>query len=212
MKFRRKSTPAPGSASAPTSGETASNDEGAAPAGPGPYDVTQIPDDIDRVDLGALLVAPVPGCDLRLQVDEKSNEVAAVLLAGEDGAIEFQAFAASRTGGLWDEVRPQIAQDVARRGGVSAERDGRFGTELLCKVPVNRTKADSDVQITRIVGIEGPRWMLRATFLGRPAVEPDDSEQWEHALSLVAVRRGDQAMPLATQLPFVMPPEARRSE
>ncbi|WP_110238597.1 DUF3710 domain-containing protein [Nocardioides gilvus] len=210
MKFRRKSTPAPGSAPAPASTESAPAES--APAGPGPYDVNQIPDDIDRVDLGALLVAPVQGCDLRLQVNEKSNEVAAVILAGEEGAIEFQAFAAPRTGGLWDEVRPQIAQDVARRGGETSEREGRFGTELLCKVPVDRKNPASDVQISRIVGVDGPRWMLRATFLGRPAIEPDNSDQWEHALSLVAVRRGDLAMPLATQLPFVMPPEARRSE
>lgn len=207
MKFRRKSTPARASdsASGPSVAESA-------PAGPGPYDVTQIPDDIDRVDLGALLVAPVQGCDLRLQVNEKTKEIGAVLLAGEDGGIEFQAFAAPRTGGLWDEVRPQIAQDVARRGGTTVERESRFGTELLCRVPVDRGNAASDVQVTRVVGIDGPRWMLRATFLGRPAVEPDDSEQWEHALSLVAVRRGDQAMPLATQLPFVMPPEARRAD
>lgn len=205
MKFRRKSEPTPGSASVSTEAESA-------PAGPGPYDVAQIPDDIDRVDLGALLVAPVPGCELRLQVNEKSEEVTAVLLAGEDGAIEFQAFAAARTGGLWDEVRPQIAQDVVRRGGVSTEREGRFGTELLCEVPVDAGNDGSDVQVTRIVGVDGPRWMLRATLLGRPAVEPDDSEKWEHALSLVAVRRGDQALPLAAQLPFVMPPQARRAD
>lgn len=205
MKFRRKSTPAPVTEPVPSVAE-------AAPAGPGPYDVTQIPDDIDRVDLGALLVAPVQGCELRLQVNEKTKEVGAVLLAGEDGGIELQAFAAPRTGGLWDEVRPQIAQDVTRRGGTATERDGRFGTELLCRVPVDPGNAASDVQVTRVVGVDGPRWMVRATFLGRPAVEPDDSEKWEHALSLVAVRRGDQAMPLATQLPFVMPPEARRAE
>lgn len=210
MKFRRK--PTPDSAPATSGAEAAPASTAATSAGPGPYDVAQIPDDIDRVDLGAILVAPVEGCDLRLQVNEKTNEIGAVLLAGEDGAIEFQAFSAPRSGGLWDQVRPQIAEDVARRGGTVTERESRFGTELLCSVPVDRGNANSDVQLSRIVGIDGPRWMLRATFLGRPAIEPDDSKNWEHALSLVAVRRGDQAMPLAAQLPFVMPPQARRSE
>ena len=43
-------------------------------------------------------------------------------------------FAAPRHGDLWSEVRPQIAAEVASRGGTATEREGRFGTELVCQV------------------------------------------------------------------------------
>ncbi|QCC77093.1 DUF3710 domain-containing protein [Nocardioides daphniae] len=170
-----------------------------------------MPDDVERVDLGSLRVAPVPGRELRLQVNEESGEVAAVLLVAEDGAMEIQAFAAPRTGGLWEEVRPQIVADVTRRGGHSVEREGRFGTELLCQVPAALPDGSQGVQASRIIGVDGPRWLLRATLLGRPAVEPETAGEWEDGLAMIAVHRGDQAMPLGKPLPFVMPPEARRS-
>lgn len=202
MKFRRKS--------APTSAE-----ESAAPAprptGPGPHDVSVVADDVERVDLGSLLVAPSPGRELRLQVNETTNEVAAVLLVGEEGALELQPFSAARSGGLWEQIRPQIAADVTRRGGTCTEREGRFGTELLCQVPAKLPDGSEGVQASRVVGIDGPRWMLRATLLGRPALEPEGAQEWEDAIASVAVRRGDQAMPVGRPLPFVLPPQARRS-
>lgn len=204
MKFRRKS--APSEATAPES----TLEPG--PTGPGPHDATNLHDGIERVDLGSLLVAPAPGRELRLQVNEKDNEVAAVLLVAEEGALELQPFSAARSGGLWAEVRPQIAADVARRGGTCTEREGRFGPELLCRVPAKMPDGSEGVQVSRVLGIDGPRWMLRATLLGRPAAEPDASSDWEDVIAQVAVRRGDQAMPVGRPLPFVLPPEARRSQ
>ena len=203
MKFRRRSTP--------DEQTQAAEQAPVVPDGPGPYDVAAVPDELDRIDLGALLVAPVEGLELRLQVNEETEEVGAVMLAGEEGAVELQVFAAPRNGDLWSEVRPQIAQDVARRGGQWVEREGRFGTELVCQVPAQRPDDGEGVQPSRIVGVNGPRWLLRATFLGRPAVDPAAAAPWEDALSLVAVRRGDQALPVGRQLPFVLPDEARRS-
>lgn len=134
-----------------------------------------------------------------------------MLLVADDGALELQAFSAARSGGLWAQIRPQIAADVTRRGGNSAEREGRFGPELLCRVPAKMPDGSPGVQASRILGIDGPRWMLRATLLGRPAVEPEGAHDWEDAISQVAVRRGDQAMPVGKPLPLVLPPEARRS-
>ena len=117
------------------------------------------------------------------------------MLAAEDGAMELRAFAAPRNGDLWSDVRPQIAADVAQRGGTAAEREGRCGTELVCQMPVKRADGTDAVQPSRIIGVNGSRWMLRATLLGRPAVEPDGAATWEDALALVVVRRGAQAMP-----------------
>ena len=85
------------------------------------------------------------------RIDEPTGTVQAVMLAGPDGALEFQAFAAPRNGDLWSTVRPQIAADIARRGGTTTEREGRFGTELLCQVPVQRPDGTPATQPSRII-------------------------------------------------------------
>lgn len=180
---------------------------------PGPYDADVLPaDDAERVDLGSLLIAPDPGHELRLQVDEASGSVQSVVLAGPDGALELRAFAAPRNGDLWSEARPQIASEVSGHGGTATEREGRWGTELVCRVQVRTPDGKTGTQDSRIIGINGPRWLLRATLLGKPATDVDGSSDWEDLLSRVAVRRGTQAMPVGEALAVTMPPQARRVE
>lgn len=178
----------------------------------GPFDIDDLPDDdVQRVDLGSLLIAPEEGRELRLQVDESSQAVQAVLLAGADGALELRAFAAPRNGDLWTEVRPQLAADLARRGGTATEREGRFGTELVCELSVQTPEGRAASQSSRIIGINGPRWMLRGTFLGRPATDPESAAEWEETLTRVVIRRGEHAMPVGDPLPVVLPDSARRT-
>ncbi len=208
MKFRRK-------AQATDRVEGADTPPDAATETPetrtGPFDVSQVEGDgIDRADLGSVLVPAIADRELRLQVDEQSGQVRAVMLAGSDGACEFQAFAAPRNGDLWSEVRPQIAADMERRGGQATERDGRWGTELVCQMPVQRPDGTTATQPSRVIGINGERWMLRASFLGRPAVDPDSAPDWEDALAQIVVRRGEQAMPVGEPLPVTLPDDARR--
>ncbi|WP_240044343.1 DUF3710 domain-containing protein [Nocardioides albidus] len=172
----------------------------------GPFDVDDVPDDgVARLDLGSLLVAPSGDRELRVQVDEKSGAVRAVLLADNAGALELRAFAAPRHGDLWSEIRPQIAADAARRGGTATEREGRFGTELVCEVQMTRADGATGTQTSRVIGINGPRWLLRATLLGDPARDPEAADSWEAAIAQVAVRRGAHAMPVGEQLPLSLP-------
>lgn len=215
MRFRRKSDEAAQRGGEATGGVTAGAREGAAsgahePAS-GPFDVSEVEGDgVERADLGSVLVPAIADRELRLQVDESTGQVRAVMLAGSDGACEFQAFAAPRNGDLWSDVRPQIAEDLTRRGGQATEREGRWGTELVCQMPVTRPDGTSATQPSRIIGINGDRWMLRASFLGRPAIDPDATAEWEDALAQVVVRRGDAAMPVGEPLPVRLPDDARR--
>lgn len=48
-----------------------------------------------------------------------------------------------------------------------------FGTELTLPVVV---KGGRKV-VTRIVGVDGPRWMLRGIFSGKAATDPDRRNQ-----------------------------------
>jgi hypothetical protein len=202
VKFRRKAQE-PGDDEL---GDLAS--EAGAEAPPeGPFDSEELPDDgVERVDLGSLLVAPEPQRELRLQVDQATGTVQSIVLAGPDGALEVRAFAAPRHGDLWEDVRPQIAAEVAQAGGTATVRQGPWGTELICEVGPR----SGNGQVTRVVGINGPRWMLRASLVGSGALRPEEARDWDDTIRGLTVHRGQQAMPSGEALPVVMPPEARR--
>ncbi len=208
MKFRRKSNEAlaeaAGDGSVPaTSGE-------APVAAIGPFDAEDLPEDgVERIDVGSLLIQLEEDRELRLQVNNDTGEVDSVVLVGKDGALELRAFAAPRNGDLWSEVRPKIAADMAQHGGTATEREGRFGTELVCQIPVRRGDGSSGTQASRIIGINGSRWLLRATMLGRPATDLEGAGGWEDTITKVAVRRGSGAMAVGDVLPVVLPENAR---
>jgi hypothetical protein len=188
-------------------------DETEAETLPGPYDADELPaGDPERVDLGSLLIAPEEGRELRLQVDEASGVVQSVVLAAADGAVELRAFAAPRNGDLWSEARPQIASEISSHGGTATEHEGRWGPELVCRVQVRTPDGRTGTQETRVLGVNGPRWMLRATLMGKPATDLEGSEEWYDVISRVAVQRGAGAMPVGEALPVTMPPQARRVE
>ena len=208
MKFRRKSAVEPGEVD-----DGAEGADGAADAAlrEGPFDAGDLPDDgLERIDLGSLLVAQSEGRELRIQVDETTGQVQAVMLAAADGMLELRAFAAPRGGDLWSVVREQIAGEFVQQGGTATEREGRFGPELVCSMTVTMPDGESGTQASRVIGVNGPRWLLRATLLGRPAVDPDGAGTWEDAVASVAVRRGEGAMMSGEPLPVVVPSTARR--
>jgi Protein of unknown function (DUF3710) len=210
VKFRRKAEEAEEAVEAEAPDEPEQN---AAEPGPatGPYDLDDLPegDETARMDLGSLLIAPAEGVEIRLQVEEDTERVQAVLIAGQDGALELRAFAAPRNGDLWTEVRPRIAADFAQRGGTADEREGRFGTELVCRLTVRTPDGSTGTQPSRIIGVNGPRWMLRATLLGRPALEPDTAEAWEDIIEQVVVRRGSHPMPVGAELALTLPRDSQ---
>lgn len=211
MKFRRNK------AEGAEGAEDAVDAEADAPAGPranGPWDASEITLDEDesRVDLGSLLVRPHEGLELQLQVDEASGEVAAVVMAGEQGAAELRAFAAPRHGDIWSDVRRSVVGEVARMGGTATETEGAWGTEIVISLMVELPEGGSAQQISKVVGIAGPRWLLRVTLFGRPAVEHKEDGDVETALRDVVVVRGGTPVPPGDALPLTMPTNAQRMD
>ena len=211
MIFRRKRDSAD-----PGEEVDSTDDRGSAPAEPvfGPFDVDDVnleSADPPRVDLGSLLLTPRPTLELRLQVDEASSTVLAVLLVTQDSALELRPFAAPRSEGIWAEVRREIAAEATRQGGTASESAGPFGPELRLVIPVRAPDGAQGVQISRIVGVDGPRWLLRGTFLGQ-AVEPELAGELEDVFREVVVVRGSAPMAPREPLPLSMPGSAELPE
>ncbi len=181
----------------------------------GPFDDSEHPvdeDDPTRAHLGALSLTGNPEVELRLQVDEASGEVGAVMLVGADGAMELRAFAAPRHEDLWSDIRPRLAEEAVRRGGQASEVTGPYGPALHLVVPGVTPDGQQVTQPSTVLGIAGPRWLLRVSMFGRPAVQWDPDQLLERTLRSVVVHRGSQPMAPGDQLPLVLPAGARRVE
>lgn len=177
----------------------------------GPWDRAETDRDTREegyVDFGGLVVPTTPELEIHVQLDEQSGLGAAILLVGPESAVELRAFAAPRTEGIWDDVRKEVAAEAARAGGTATEIDGEWGIELECVVPVQLEDGQQATQPARIVGVDGPRWLLRGTFYGRSAAEADPDGVVERTFRDTIVVRGDAAMLPREQIPLSLPPGA----
>ena len=167
----------------------------------GPWDSHDKPrdDDLPRVDLGGLRV-PIPeGIELRVEVQDEMV-VAAALINGNSQLI-VHAFAAPKSGGIWADVRNEIADSLRQGGGAAEDSVGPFGAELRARIPAE----DGTTQPARFVGVDGPRWFLRGLMTGPAATDAAQAAKLEEVFRLVVVHRGSDAMaprgPLALHLP-----------
>lgn len=168
----------------------------------GPYDEADAPDDeLERLDLGALRIPVVAGVEVRVDVSPEGQVVAATLSHGGSEA-QIGVFAAPRTAGIWDEIRSEIRGSITGQGGTAQDRDGRFGTELAGRVPVQ-----GGFQAVRFVGVDGPRWFIRALFTGAAASDPARAAALEDAVRNIVVVRGSSPMPVRDPLPLQLPKE-----
>jgi hypothetical protein len=198
--------------------------------GSGPYDIAEV-EDLDseengpRIDLGSMILTGVPGSELRLQVAEDTQQIVSAMLIIEtiveapagtkervqtySSALELGAYAAPRSGGLWTELREEIAEGATEAGGSVSIGEGPFGVEVRRLVPVTTPDGEEGYQPSRMWVAEGPRWLLRGIVYGQAAIEEDlDSPVVADVLSAfrqVVIRRGDEAMAPGDLLPLAMP-------
>lgn len=159
----------------------------------GPHDEADAPEE-DRIDLGGIQVPTVDGLELRMEVDQRSSAVTGANLVIDGSSLQVQAFAAPKSRGLWDEVRTSLRDSVVKQGGTAETRDGVFGTELITRLPVKRTDGRTGYRPARFLGIDGPRWFLRAILTGKALGDPEQSRTFETVVSRLVVVRGGEAM------------------
>ncbi|MGO1320510.1 MAG: DUF3710 domain-containing protein [Galactobacter sp.] len=174
----------------------------------GPWDASEVEEDDSLIDLGSLRIKPVAGMNLNLEVEQGSQAIVAVALELNGSRVQIQAFSASKSESLWPGISAQIDESVTSQGGRTDRRDGRFGEELLARVPATGPDGSQGVMIARFVGIDGPRWFLRAVFAGQAAINEESASALEDLLASVVVDRGSVPMPPTELLPLRVPEQA----
>lgn len=171
----------------------------------GPFDERDAPDDgVDRIDLGALRVPVATGYDVRVDLNEVQQVISATLAAPE-GTMQLGVFAAPRNEGIWDDVRNEIADSLnAQRKGSASEASGPFGTELHGTLPAENGRGSVPV---RFIGVDGPRWFLRALIAGPVAADAARAKRFEDAFRQCVVVRGSDPLPVRDPVPLQLPPD-----
>ncbi|HEX8304651.1 MAG TPA: DUF3710 domain-containing protein [Jatrophihabitans sp.] len=169
----------------------------------GPYDVADTPaDDVERLDLGALRVPVEAGLEIRVEVNE-TGQVVGVTMLNPNGQMQLGVFAAPRKDGIWDEIRAEIKASISTQGGTVSEQDGEFGAELVGRLPV-----PGGLTPVRFLGVDGPRWFVRAMLAGAPAAEEDEAKPFLDAFRGLVVVRGSDPLPVREPVPLQLPKEA----
>lgn len=167
----------------------------------GPLDESEANAVRPYVDLGGVKVLPRTDLALRLEVEEGSKRVVAVSLDYAGSTLQVQPFSAPRSSGLWNEIRAQIVDQIAKQGGTTTEQQGPFGPELIAEVPV----AGAAPRPARFIGVDGPRWFLRGVIAGEGVSNPDAAAKVEDLFRSIVVVRGNTPMPPRDLLPLHMP-------
>jgi hypothetical protein len=160
---------------------------------------------VDRLDLGSLQIPAVEGVEVRVQAEPDGGVQQLVLVHGAS-VLQLGAYAAPRTDGIWKEIRAEILDSMANDGVRAEELFGEYGVELRAQVTTPEGPAD-----VRFVGVDGPRWMVRALFQG-PAADPALAGPLADCLAGLVVNRGEEPRPVREELPLRLPREMAQTQ
>ena len=178
-----------------------------APARRRPLDESEAGDDdtaMPRLDLGSVRVPVFADMEVRVELNEQQQPVAASLLH-QGSSVQLLAFAAPRGDGIWDDVRAEIAESVRAGGGRVDEAEGVFGPELRVRARTQVQPGQFAEQNLRFVGFDGPRWFVRGVFSGPAATNPQQAAGLEAVITRVIIARGSEPMAPRDPLPLRLP-------
>lgn len=166
----------------------------------GPWDVDdeQVPDYDEYLDLGAYFLPFMQNIELRVKANRATQEVLGCTISYGSSSLEIEAFAAPKTMGMWDDVRDDLLTSHAD----ASEHAGTFGTEIDLPVTVK----GGNTVVTRIVGVDGPRWMLRGIFSGKAVnSDSDEAKALDGFFADIVVARGEEPLAPRDLIPMHAP-------
>lgn len=149
---------------------------------------------IGVLDLGSLRI-PLPK-ESQVQVEMGEQGPRMLHIVTKVGRITPVAFAAPRKPGQWAESVEEIKEGMSRDGLVVTTEAGPWGAEVIGK---------NDNGQIRVIGIDGPRWMLRLTLAAPSGMEADLAEMAREVAARTFVYRGEDPILAGNALPVIMP-------
>ncbi|SLF02093.1 Protein of uncharacterised function (DUF3710) [Mycobacteroides abscessus subsp. bolletii] len=206
LALEETKAPSPDAESTPTAEKNIVDEHPAFDRSNGPWDSSEKKaSDDSYIDLGGLLIKSHPGLNLRLEADQKTQQVIAVTLQLGKGHLQVQAFAAPKSAGIWDDIRHELSESVRNQGGQVEINDGPLGRQLISRVPAQTADGRKGFRIARFAGVDGPRWFVRGVFSGSAVLPGESAEALEEVFRSIIVHRGSDPMAPRDLLPMRVP-------
>ena len=168
----------------------------------GPYDIADAPEMSGTVlDFGALKVPMRPGFEVRLEMNAK-GELSGISLLRPGSIMQLGVFAAPRSGGAWEGIREDIVAEITKAGGTVDDAEGPFGPELRATLV-----GPAGSQPARFVGVDGPRWFVRALIAGSAATTDEAAADFLDLFGGLVVDRGVEPKPVREPIALKLPAE-----
>lgn len=146
------------------------------------------------LDLGSMKIALPRDSQVQVEMGEQGPKM--VHIVTKFGRITPVAFAAPSSAGQWAESTEQITQGMIGDGLTADVEQGPWGAEIV---------GQGEHGIIRVIGVEGPRWMLRMTTTA-PHDKADDLRDLAREITArTFVYRGQDPVLAGNSLPVVLP-------
>jgi len=177
----------------------------------GPFDISEVDleaDDVQRIDLGALIVTPERGFTIQVAADAQTQIATQVVVSNApQSAMQLTLFAAPSD----EDFRADIRQDMIDQSSQARSVElveGPFGTEIRRVLPVTDASGREGTVPMRDWLVAGPRWVLNARLMGAAALGNKGKTLavgLEEFFRNIVVRRDDTAMVPGTAVPLTLP-------
>lgn len=146
------------------------------------------------LDLGSVKLAVPKDSQVQVEMGEKGPKM--LHLVTHYGRLTPIAFAAPSSAGQWEEAADEIAESMAQSGAEVRFEQGPWGKEVV---------GENKQAVTRVIGAEKPRWMLRVTLAGPAQRAEQLAELAREVIARTFVYRGDKPILAGNSLPVTMP-------
>jgi uncharacterized small protein (DUF1192 family) len=170
----------------------------------GPFDSSEVGLLTPYLDFGSLRIRPRQDLSIRAEVEEVSRRIVALTLELEGMKLQLQAFAASKSTGLWSDALASLEAAVIAQGGRAEVVHGALGPELRVSAAV-RMGQQTELRQSRFVGVDGPRWLLRGVLIGEQLYSETQYLKLIELFRETVVHRGETPFPPNELLPLSLP-------
>lgn len=146
------------------------------------------------LDLGSLQIPLPKESEVQVEMGEQGPRMLHVVTPF--GRLTPVAFAAPRSAGQWREATKEIAEGMRKDGLETRIEHGPWGREVV---------GEAKDRVIRILGVDGPRWMLRMTMISPRERADKMSELGREVVARTFVKRGDAPILASSPLPVTIP-------
>ena len=154
----------------------------------------------NHIDLGAIALGIPPNAQLNAALSPDGS--AEFHIVTQQSRVIPRAFAAPRTGGQWREWMAKFRTQLEQQNAEIRHEDGPWGRELV---------ASQNGATFRLIGIEGPRWMLEARVISTNENADAAAEESRDIIARMIVNRGTAPRPAGEPLPLEVPDDLAAS-